>query len=273
MSHVVIQCGSSARGDINANSDIDIVCIWSGRSPDFENIKKNYGDVMFYTSETISRMRDKGGLFLTHLDIDGKYLSGDRGLLKLFDGFKPTAAQLQESLKESREFLRNLNWFPDSDKGYLWLCDVLYISLRNIIYCKNAQKNIYEFGYGSALKAYSLGSQDVEVMLGIREGKYSYRKGDMFISGVFNLGVLEDAVGKVVGVPIKIERGGVTDWERNWSFNYWDERIIERAIINNDANDVRYMNMLVRHNYNKVTLRSEAKKIVAFQLGKRFGAV
>lgn len=89
MSYLIIECGSSARGDTNPSSDIDRVCIWE-TPPNFSSIEKEFGPVMFYSLETIKKMRAKGSLFLTHLDIDSIYISGNKHLMRFYKGYRPS---------------------------------------------------------------------------------------------------------------------------------------------------------------------------------------
>lgn len=265
MTHLIIQCGSSARGDINKNSDIDIACIWSDTPPEYEKIKQEHGDVMFYSAETICRMRNNGSLFLTHLDLDGKYISGNRKLTALYKGFRPTPNQLNKSLIESRAFLLTLQWFPNSTQGYLWLNDVLFICLRNIIYCENAKNSIYEFGFETALKAFNLCESDIQAIRGIREGKYAYRKGTNKLDNPIQENEIVTVTSKISKSPINLTRGGKTNWPEK-IINYWDERLIERAIINGEIKSKSYMQLIKTHNYSKISLRKAAQDILMKQL-------
>lgn len=265
MANLIIQCGSSARGDINKNSDIDIACIWTGESPEYEKIKQDHGEVMFYSATTISRMRKNGSLFLTHLDLDGKYISGNRDLISLYKGFRPNIYHLNRSLAESRTFLKKLHWFPNSAQGYLWLNDVLFICLRNIIYCENAKHGIYQFGFEAALKAFDLCEGDTQAILEIREGKYAYRKGITKLNSPTKEKTIERVISEIAKLSIELTRGGRSNWPSK-VINYWDERLIERAIINGEITAPHFMKLIKTHNYSKITLKKAAQEIIVEQL-------
>src|SRR5690349_15181582 len=105
-----MECGSSARGDTNSNSDRDIVCIWRDEFPHLESINTAYGQVMFYSASAIHRMRQKGSLFLVHLDIDGVWLEGDTSLLDEIRGFRPYPDLVKQTQQAAISFIREIAW-------------------------------------------------------------------------------------------------------------------------------------------------------------------
>ncbi|RON66202.1 hypothetical protein [Pseudomonas fluorescens] len=265
MPFAIIQCGSTARGDTNANSDVDIICVWSGKSPDFTLLIHQYGELTFYSVETIRRMRAKGSLFLTHLDVDGVLIDGDKSLLEEFRGFRPSASQVRSLYNNTARTISNLDWFPDNASGELWLCDVLYVALRTCLYCKNAAAGIYTFGYLDALKARKLNTNQIATMALLREGKYRYRKSTADFSNPrfdFKTSLAAQACFAVLSKPVKIVRGGKTDWAKLSLRDYWGERQIERAILNNEHQDDEFMLKIKHHNYNKRSLKSDISRIV-----------
>lgn len=267
VSYVVIECGSAARGDANENSDLDLVCIWSGRTPDYKSISSRYGDIMFYSQETIRRMRDKGSLFLTHLDVDSKYISGDASLLLEFRGFRPPNHQPKRLFDETRRFIASVDWFPNNATGRLWLCDLLYVSLRGCVYCKNAMNGKYVFGFVDALKACEIPENEINTLLSLREGKYAYRKKRFARNFSFNLEHIELACQVILNQEIKFQAGGKTDWTKIYRNDYWGERLIERAILNKEHHDDKFIQKMMHHNYNKFTLKSDVSKIVEMHTG------
>ncbi|KTC19089.1 hypothetical protein AO391_16310 [Pseudomonas marginalis ICMP 9505] len=266
MSFVIIECGSVARGDTNENSDLDLVCIWSGRRPDFKSIVMKYGDVSFYSTETIRRMRNKGSLFLTHLDVDSKFISGDEKLLLEFKGFRPPYDQIQNLLKETTEFIASIDWFPRNDIGRLWLCDLLYVSLRSCIYCKNALDGIFVFGFLDALQACKIPQDEIKTLLALRDGKYAYRKKRLDNSFSFDIEQIELACKFVIGAEVSFHQGGHTVWSEIGRNDYWGERLVERAILNGEHCDDLFMSKMIRHNYNKSSLKLDVLKIVNMHL-------
>ncbi len=272
MSFSIIQCGSTARGDANVNSDVDIICIWSGKPPDFARLIQNHGELTFYSVETIRRMRTKGSLFLTHLDIDGVFVDGDPSLLEEFRGFRPSARQVHGLYKDTARVITGLEWFPDSASGELWLCDVLYVALRTCLYCKNAAAGIYAFGYLDALKACRLTSNQIEVMLLLREGKYRYRNSTYSLDSAkfdFNSSKARQACFAVLSEDVDVVRGGVTDWTKLSKRDYWSERLVERAILNKEHRDDGFMQKIKHHNYNKRSLKSDISRIIEMHRSTR----
>lgn len=267
MPYVIIQCGSSARGDANNNSDVDLVCIWSENQPDFKKITAEYGDIMFYSQETIRRMKEKGSLFLTHLDVDGIYVTGDRSLLDNFKNFRPKKHHLAKQLSHTKKFIQNIQWYPNNAIGKLWLCDVLYVSLRSCIYCKNAINKIYSFGYLGALSEHGLSEQDIKIMLDIREGKYLYRSQNLkkpLKNESLNLNIdsIKYICQVITGYPLQLSPGGSTNWKKIKDTDYWSERLIERAILNGEYLDEKFLLNIRKHNYHKFEIKSEIAKII-----------
>lgn len=272
MAFSIIQCGSTARGDANVNSDVDIICIWSGESPDFTRLIHQYGELTFYSVETIRRMRAKGSLFLAHLDVDGVFIGGDATLLEEFRGFRPPARQVRSLYKSTENFIVNLKWFPDSGLGELWLCDVLYVALRTCVYCKNAAEGVYRFGYLDALNSCKLTESQIAIMLLLREGKYLYRNSTEDSGRVkfeFDSDLAQQACYAVLSETVDIVRGGMTDWDRLSRRDYWSERLVERAILNKEHRDDEFMLKIKHHGYHKRSLRSDISRIVGLHTSSR----
>ncbi|MBV4485163.1 hypothetical protein HU727_006135 [Pseudomonas sp. SWRI153] len=267
MAFSIIQCGSTARGDANLHSDVDVICIWSGSSPAFSLLVEKYGELAFYSLETMRRMRSKGSLFLTHLDVDGIFIDGDESLFEEFRGFRPSVRQVRTLYKETARAVTSLEWFPNSALGELWLCDILYVALRTCLYCKNAIKGVYTFGYLDAMKAYGLNADQIATMLLLREGKYRYRASAWNSAATklgFDSGLAKQACFAILAEAVDIARGGKTDWAKlsECPRDYWSERLIERAILNKEHQDDEFMMKMKLHNYNKRSLRSDISRIV-----------
>lgn len=255
MNYVILECGSVARGDTNKNSDRDVVCIWHGKKPPFYCINKKYGETSFYSLSCIEKMRGKGSLFLTHLDVDSKYLTGDVRLINAFRGYRPSKNLVERTLSDTINFINEIIWFPDSLHGYYWLCDVLYISLRNCIFCTNALDERYLFGFEESMRALSLNSNEISTMLHIREAKYAYRLGkvDDAINPIIRN--IEKVSSEILGLRANFRSGGSTHWKKDWRMDYWGERLIERAIINKECDDLRFLSRLKDHRYHRNALK------------------
>lgn len=262
-----MQCGSVARGDSNSQSDIDFICIHEGSGIPICELKKKYEGITFYSVETLVRMKSKGSLFITHLDVDAQTLDGSAQLRSVVSGFRPAKYHLQESIATSSRFLESLNWYPDSNFGKLWLFDVLYVSLRNIIYCHNALNHDYKFGFVDAIRAFGMNQEQEAVLLQIREGKYLFRH-ELGLQKPIHppyveMNNIERLVGLICGLPVMLKNGGVTEWNGAWRQDYWGERIFERAIINKEAPNNGFRELLKNHNYNRRSFASEMTQRIA----------
>jgi hypothetical protein len=263
MSYVLLKCGSSARGDANPRSDIDIVCIWRGTPPDYSELSSRYKEVVFYSQDTICRMKKKGSLFLTHLDIDSKYVEGDRRLMSLISSYRPNKSSLVENIEKTKKFIIGIGWYPSVPLGRLWLFDVLYVAIRNYVFCRNALSGIYKFGYLEALKSYGFDSEQIKIMLKVRDGKYSYRSSMSSCDIAVHDCELQKLCGWLLNAKSNFSRGGITDWSYNCGGGYWSERLVERAILNGEHEDDGFLEKMKTHNYSKGVLKKEVLRIFA----------
>lgn len=268
MSYLILECGSAARGDTNIHSDRDLVCIWSGNPPNYSLLNKVHGEIMYYSLGAIKRMSKKGSLFITHLDIDSKYLDGDKKIFSPFRGYRPKKEKIKETLINTSNFIKEIIWYPDTLVGKLWLYDVLYVSLRNFIYCKNALTDIYLFGYEAAIEKLHIAQNYSDKMLLIREGKYSYRRKDIKIIENISIKDIENICQAILGETVRFLNGGNTNWERMYKKDYWAERFIERAILNGEYTDVSFLDKIRFHNYNKHSIKSDVAKIIDFKINR-----
>lgn len=265
MDYLVLKFGSSARGDTNPLSDEDFACIHEENFNEFEIIKSKYPNITFYSRNDINSMREKGSLFLTHLDRDGLIIEGNNQISLIYREFTPNEQYLIKNIQESKDFLRKIKWIPNSQKGLLWFNDVLYVLLRNIIYCSNAINKEYEFNYLKAAKNYNRSLKFLRVIEKIRNGKYIYRsdiiKNDKYQFA--NTLEIEEILENYFDIEINIIRGGTTNFNEIET-NYIGERMLERAIINNDIEyNKNFLNFLKKHKYNKLNIRKELIRITS----------
>jgi hypothetical protein len=264
MAYVIIQCGSAARGDTNKYSDEDFVCIHDKVKLPFNYIKNQYKNISFLSLGSIQHMKNSGSLFLAHIDIDGQIIEGEPTLKQSISGFRPDNKNLKKSIQSSSIFISGIEWYPSSDEGKLWLLDVLYVSFRNILYCTNAINKNYSFGFKQAMSTFGLSEEEKLIMLQIREGKYLYRtlnrKSD--ILGNFNADNISSVAIKMSSGNCMYKEGGKTNWMQKWSYDYWDERLIERAIVNHEINNNGFREKLHNRSYYRRNLPVSVKQYV-----------
>ncbi|WP_353388989.1 hypothetical protein [Halopseudomonas sabulinigri] len=260
MNFLVLKCGSAARGDVNKLSDVDFVCLYEDGGIPFKLLARSYPGVSFYSRSSVEKMKSQGALFLTHIDVDGCPVEGERRILEWVKGFRPPRVKVLQAASQTRKFIGDIGWLPNSMEGRLWFCDILFVALRNFIYCTNASNGVYRFGLESAASAFGLPDRYVKLLFEVRQGKYRYRLSSSTetpeVSSNIHLLATELAE-RVTGQAINISLGGKTDWNTSWRLDYWDERLIERAIINNEIDDNGYRAMLAEHNYNRRVLANE----------------
>lgn len=263
MSYIVLKCGSAARGDTNIFSDEDYVCIYRTKVPPLY-LKNEYEDLTFFSTSNIESMKANGSLFIAHLDIEANVVEGSEELLTLIQGFRPEASLIHSSRNPTEEFIHSIKWYPKNRDGILWLMDVLYVAFRNILYCDNALNGIYRFGLDDAMALKGLACDDTETFRQIRMGKYAYRS-----ANVKNLGFIgpdKEAITSLSkalsGNDLLLIEGGETNWWQEWQYDYWDERLIERAIVNDEIFAPEFMEMIKNHNYSRRSLPGAARKYV-----------
>lgn len=256
----MLKCGSAARGDVNKLSDVDFVCLYEDGGIPFKLLARSYPGVSFYSRSSVEKMKSQGALFLTHIDVDGCPVEGERRILEWVKGFRPPRVKVLQAAFQTRKFIGDIGWLPNSMEGRLWFCDILFVALRNFIYCTNASNGVYRFGLESAASAFGLPDRYVKLLFEVRQGKYRYRLSSNTetpeVSSNIHLLATELAE-RITGQAINISLGGKTDWNTSWRLDYWGERLIERAIINNEIDDNGYRAMLAEHNYNRRVLANE----------------
>jgi hypothetical protein len=147
------------------------------------------------------------------------------------------------------------------------LFDILYVFLRNIIYCHNALNHNYKFGFVDAVRALGLNQEQENVLFQVREGKYLFRnelgqQEPIHLPNV-EMNNLERLAGLICALPIVLKNGGVTEWNGVWGQDYWGERMFERAIINEEVPNNGFRELLKKHNYNRRSFTNEMKRRTA----------
>ncbi len=255
--YVVIKFGSKARGDYDEKSDEDILCIYEGVI-NFNHLKKKYSQIVFYKKNDIMRMKNAGSLFLTHLDIDGVVVEGEISIIKIFSNYKPEREKIIKGIRDTKKYLSQITWYPRGGYGLGWLCDVIYVLIRNLIYLENALKGVYIFSYKKAINENEFFKNKMDVLMSIRSNKYLYRNGGGDLV-MIEINKINDLIGLALNKSVNILNYGVSNFDE--SYGYLKERFFERAIINGEINyDNEFFDLLKEHRYNRCSINRKIEK-------------
>lgn len=175
--------GSSTRENFDKYSDKDILIV----SEKYENIKKlrteyeNQGfSVSTYTYSKLNFMSLNGSLFIDHLVKESKilidYNQKFRSILKNHISKKPNSKDFQDN----KNYFKMLEFVPNSNKGFGWFSDCLYIGFRNYLILKSAEKNNFNFSYLALLEELKneniIAENEIEILRELRVVKRNYRE-------------------------------------------------------------------------------------------------
>lgn len=261
MNYSLYLIGSKARGDDNAHSDLDYVCIYDEAKP---SLTLPGASVSYYSSPRMTWMVNNSKLFVAHLILEGKPVVENENHRRLLNTFSIDRSLLKKDQFEFMQSIRSLEWIPPGTSGMRWACDYLYTIARNIIYIENALDNYFCFGYQDAtlnfLKKHKLESL-LPIFIDLREEKYKYRNDDASASK-FATWQLEKISTTLTGSHIHLRIGGISNLGQPDLLSYEHLRLVERAIINGEVQDNGYLNKLKNHGEYFFSLRKNAKTLL-----------
>jgi len=181
--------GSVNRGDNDEFSDRDILVV-TPNDPEFDHniyshlIKSEYS-ISYYNYEKLTYLSINGNLFIEHLRKSGEILyDSSKRLSKILDNFKPLESyelKLSGAYKASSMF----STIPSNEIAGGWICDNLYVFIRNILVYKSAVDNSFRFGYKEIIEDYKeeleLDISDIDALHEIRITKQKYRDKPHFL--------------------------------------------------------------------------------------------
>jgi len=259
MSHSLFLIGSKARGDHHALSDTDYVCIYDDKKPLLELPVE--ASVSYYSVPKLKWMIDNSKLFVKHIKDDGRaiILSGKHEAL--ISSFRINQKILMNDLTKFIARAENIRWVPKSNLGLRWGCDYLYFLARNIVFISNAIRGEFTFSYRDGVEVYlrSIGRESLlESFMSLRSEKYLYRLKSASLCAV-DVRFLDLINSALCANPVDISFGGLSELGYE-QIDYFQLRLIERAIINLELEDNGFLSMLSSHGDYFFGLRRIAKE-------------
>ena len=254
--------GSRARGDENAHSDTDYVCIYDSIKPGLDMPRQC--SISYYSFGKMAWMVRNSKLFVTHIKNDGITIIESPLHRELLDSFKVNLRILNQDVKNFRRMVKQLTWIPDGINGRLWASDYLYFLSRNIVYIENALRDVYLFGYEEAIRSFLSEKKRPELakdFLLLRNAKYHYRIGSINVD-VPEIKVLERISEVLAERTCPIMIGGTSSFEGIQKNSYQMLRLIERAIVNEEIKDHGFLDKIKNHSGYYFSLRRLADSIL-----------
>lgn len=201
---LIIEFGSSKRGDLDSSSDRDVLIIgnnWHELSEE-RATRKRYGySVSCFTRDRALYLVSTGNLFFKHIKDEGVLVSGpEEEYSQLMATWRPAASYTHE-IEQNLDLLEVLAFTPHSHWGIAVAIDIISSSVRNILIRRLATFGIYVFAWEGILETAATFGQirhnDVELFLFARRIKNMYRKGQLFGVGEAFLNDLSEAAARV----------------------------------------------------------------------------
>lgn len=212
MAHSILKYGSYIRGNSDKYSDKDILIV-ADKFEELNNLNNYYSNkgwsTSLYTYDKIEYLAKNGYLFVKHLINEGKIIEDENNILyNILQKFEERLDYTHE-IKKSSEFINYLNIIPNKIESYFWLCDNIYVALRNLLIYKSALKNEFLFSYvdliRSLLNEKSITKSEFDTLLQLRVIKSCYRNDykDIYPSLDYTQKVI--SLANKLGLNLKIE--------------------------------------------------------------------
>lgn len=182
--------GSVNRGDHDDYSDVDLLIVYpNDRLYDhskYEQYSTNPKySISYYNSEKLQWLSSKGSLFIKHLKVSGEIVIDDNDVLsKILDSFQQKT-NYDAELASAYRFKDLLSVMPRYRLVNGWVCDVLYIAIRNALVYMSANTETFEFGYKTLISIYKdrygWGEADIDALYKLRIIKTAYRAKPHFL--------------------------------------------------------------------------------------------
>ncbi len=134
--------GSSLRADFDKYSDRDLLIVANDYKT-LKKLKKIYSkdswSISFYTYSKLEYLSKNGSLFIKHLQKESKIIIDKKDrLIKILNQFNPKS-NYKKDIQDCENYFDIIRTVPNTNLGYAWFCDSLYVGLRNYLVFKNAE--------------------------------------------------------------------------------------------------------------------------------------
>lgn len=175
--------GSSLRDDFDKYSDRDLLIVAENHQT-LDLLKNKFSgkdwSISYYTYSKLEFLSLKGSLFLKHLQIESEIIADKNNKLKNILSNHKLKNNYKNEIKEAINYFEILKYIPNTSQGYAWLCDCLYVGLRNYLIFKNTENNLYLFSFIQLLKNLEnqkqITDEEVKILREIRVIKRNYRE-------------------------------------------------------------------------------------------------
>jgi hypothetical protein len=176
--------GSSARGDADVYSDIDVLLV----DDDGTRLKTrkawlaaNGFSVSDYSWRRLFNLFEKRALFATHLKLESKVLHDARGRYRDLLSSSQTATDYTALFDQSLLLFSSIETIPNSQVGRMWAIDHFTVAFRNSAILLLATKGKFVFSFSSLfnelMQAGKHTTTEVASLHKIRGIKRAYRSG------------------------------------------------------------------------------------------------
>ena len=181
--------GSAARGQVDKLSDRDYLIVDDDVTLLHERTAELNAEgwsVASYTFAKLQTLHRKGALFVQHLKDESRIVCDSEGRLRnLLETFSPKKSYADEISANAR-----LAWLihtrPNTARGHLWACDVLYVALRNFGILRQAERGSFVFSYDGVIRnlidSKTVSAAAGSTLLKLRLFKALYRSDESFAS-------------------------------------------------------------------------------------------
>jgi hypothetical protein len=200
-----VAVGSAARGDNDVTSDRDLVLIGDPSFLDATSAKYSlHGwSVVSMTQGRFAFLGAAGSLFLKHVISEGRLLAGDATDWEAARTRWIARRDYLDEIEENLDFLKLLQYVPETCEGMTAAVDIIACSIRNILIRRLAAKGLFYFAWAEVLshssKVVSLPSGAWSAMAWARQCKNLHRSGRTFDIEARKLVELSEIFREVLG--------------------------------------------------------------------------
>lgn len=215
--------GSTVRKTTDEFSDCDLLIV-TENTEDFnmEVLEKYTLDdrysISFYNYDKLIFMANEGSLFIQHLKNESSIIEdSDKRLKKILSNFKPKNSYNQD-IKFTLEYIKTFDTYPNSNEGMNWLCDCIFVGVRNYLIFKNAEMQIYKFSYPELINDLIhkgvINYKERNILVKLREIKQQYRHRIQYKNSISFIEELRPILSKL-GIDLDMKPTSIEEFEKS----------------------------------------------------------